>query len=297
MTGAFDELTVAQLKDKLREQNLPVSGNKSALIERLQAADEHGSAVQSDTATADAKGAPASVEVGSSESRPNTQTEVRSKHTFPCRLCGAMLGVPAGFEGEVRCPSCKTQQPVGRASGQGGDMPFGWTPNQVSVGLSFTGVLVGMLAIVVFFSAFGYEVACPPESRGETVIDGETYPTCDGPMWGGTLERLFYACCLMVPGSLFLTSWGQSMRRANERLSLASAENNDNFTSEGSPAGGSSSTPSGRLSDTAAMGILQRLAKWFGVGLSTLTVLLIVLAVSFLFFALWALLSGGSFSG
>lgn len=295
MTGAYDGLTVAQLKDKLREQGLPVSGNKSALIERLHAAEADGSSVQSDTATADAQAPPASVEVANSESHAYTQIDDSPKHTFPCRLCGAMLGVPTGFGGKVRCPSCKTQQPVGRASGQGGDMPFGWTPNQVSVGLSFTGVLVGMLAIVVFFSAFAYEVVCPPESRSETVIDGETSPSCDGPMWGGTLERLFYACCLMVPGSLILTSWGQSMRRANERLSLASAETNANLTSEGSPSGGSSATPSGRLSDTAAVGILQRLAKWFGVGLSTLTVLLIVLAVSFVFFALWALLSGGSF--
>ena len=31
----YENMTVAQLKELLREANLPVSGNKSALIERL----------------------------------------------------------------------------------------------------------------------------------------------------------------------------------------------------------------------------------------------------------------------
>ena len=35
MSDVYNEWTVATLKDELRERNLPVSGNKSALIQRL----------------------------------------------------------------------------------------------------------------------------------------------------------------------------------------------------------------------------------------------------------------------
>ena len=36
MTEEYESMTVAELKDLLREQNLPVSGNKKELIARLQ---------------------------------------------------------------------------------------------------------------------------------------------------------------------------------------------------------------------------------------------------------------------
>ena len=37
---AYDELTVVELKDMLRERGLPVSGRKSELVARLTDADE-----------------------------------------------------------------------------------------------------------------------------------------------------------------------------------------------------------------------------------------------------------------
>ena len=39
MQDALDDMTVAQLKDLLRDRNLPVSGNKSELIERLRSSE------------------------------------------------------------------------------------------------------------------------------------------------------------------------------------------------------------------------------------------------------------------
>jgi len=47
----FDALTVAELKEALRERGLPVSGRKADLIERLTSADSPFSATSSSAST------------------------------------------------------------------------------------------------------------------------------------------------------------------------------------------------------------------------------------------------------
>ena len=80
MGSEHDGLTVAELKDMLRERGLPVSGNKSVLLERLA---EQGAASKQ----------PATVEVSASTSVKD-DAEAEEKIRFNCRVCSALLAVP-----------------------------------------------------------------------------------------------------------------------------------------------------------------------------------------------------------
>ena len=135
------------------------------------------------------------------------------------RGCGSSV-VLVGFSspspdhtGMVECPACRTQQSVETSNASGGVYPFGLTRNQWSVAVSLSGVVIGLLAIVVFVNAFSYEVMCPEENRIEIVQDGETYPGCSGGTWGPTLNRMFLSCCLMVPLAASLTQSGLALRK------------------------------------------------------------------------------------
>ena len=68
-----DDLTVNELKEKLREAGLPVSGKKADLIVRLS---EH------------------------------QQESGEEKSTAECMECGAVMGFPSDHSGKIRCPKC-----------------------------------------------------------------------------------------------------------------------------------------------------------------------------------------------
>ena len=56
MADDYESMTVAQLKDLLKEQGLPVSGKKADLIERLAgAAEEEDAPVEETEASSDAE--------------------------------------------------------------------------------------------------------------------------------------------------------------------------------------------------------------------------------------------------
>lgn len=62
---------------------------------------------------------------------------------------------------------------------------------------------------MVFFTAFSFDVVCPEEERSITEIDGKEVISCssDEFLWETQMAKLlFSSCCLMVPGSLVLTS-------------------------------------------------------------------------------------------
>ena len=72
----FSSLTVLELKVKLKERGLPVSGKKTDLIARL-----------------------------------NTKEEVQEveKYIHNCHNCKQKLKIPVGYEGQIKCPSCATR--------------------------------------------------------------------------------------------------------------------------------------------------------------------------------------------
>ena len=74
-TVEVDDLTVNELKEKLREVGLPVSGKKADLIVRLS---EH------------------------------QQESGEGKSTAECVECGAIMGFPRDYTGKIRCPKCGT---------------------------------------------------------------------------------------------------------------------------------------------------------------------------------------------
>ena len=136
MQDALDDMTVAQLKDLLRDRNLPVSGNKSELIERLRSSEP------SQVRASEGQGDGASMQGGKSSEK---------KTKFRCRVCNALLAVPSDYNGDVECPTCKARQPVRSTEASVSVFNVNLTQNQVSLGLSIGGVVLGILAIVVFF--------------------------------------------------------------------------------------------------------------------------------------------------
>ena len=74
-TVEVDDFTVNELKEKLREVGLPVSGKKADLIVRLS---------------------------------KHQQESGEGKSTAECVECGSIMGFPSDYTGKIRCPKCGT---------------------------------------------------------------------------------------------------------------------------------------------------------------------------------------------
>ena len=82
MASDYDGLTVADLKEVLRERGLPVSGAKGVLIARLQDHDSRSAAAaQPSEAPSDATEVYDAIQVK------------EGKVKFRCRVCGVLLAV------------------------------------------------------------------------------------------------------------------------------------------------------------------------------------------------------------
>lgn len=80
MLDVYNEWTVATLKDELRERNLPISGNKSTLIQRL---------------------------IDNDKEHPKEE-----KKEFKCSACDSTLRISAKHAGKVKCPNCGEIQQI-----------------------------------------------------------------------------------------------------------------------------------------------------------------------------------------
>ncbi len=151
---------------------------------------------------------------------------------------------------------------------------------QASLGLSALGLIIGLIAIFVFMSAFTLDAWCPEENQSEVIRDGEAVISCEGSgMWNGTIARLFLACCIFVPLSTLLTTVGVVLRKVkSENVDL------EGQTSEGP-------------SEPAIVPILQSMAQWFGVGLTGIVMILAVGITAFVILGLYAVFSSGSLFG
>ena len=74
-------MTVAQLKERLKEKGLPVSGKKAELIARLRE--------------------------GEGESFVPDE-----KYNVTCAKCGTTLRVPTDYSGGISCPNCMTKAQI-----------------------------------------------------------------------------------------------------------------------------------------------------------------------------------------
>lgn len=74
----FNSMTVAELKQHLRERKLPLSGKKSELISRLE----------------------------ENRDLSHIQDEEVGKRMIACPTCGAVLRYPHEYSGKLGCPKC-----------------------------------------------------------------------------------------------------------------------------------------------------------------------------------------------
>jgi len=273
MSSDYNDWTVARLKEELRERNLPISGKKSILIERL-------------------------IE--------NNQTSIEDKIEFDCKKCNSILRISANHQGRVKCPNCGEIQTISeknefaervqdiskkiQASTQG------LGRNHLAVGLSITGVVLLLISIIIFFSAIG--VSCPVEYMGTEIVNGQEYDTCTdangNEMWIGEddIDQVFgkigFACGVLLPLSVTLAALGLFLRKDQQVQHQNDASidaNQDN-------------THTANIVDSQAMRIVQitSLGIVGGVGIiGTIIFVLILLAILALFILLLVVLfSGGA---
>ena len=108
------------------------------------------------------------------------------------------------------------------------------------------------------------------------MIDGEEVITCnndDRMLWEQQwVKQVFYACCLIVPGSLLLTVTGYNLRKKKSRFGTLSSELEAN-------------NPPDSLSETKVVKALQAAAMFFGIGISSIVAIIgIALLVLFIVF-------------
>ena len=237
-----------------------------------------------------------------------------------CPQCKQILNIPSNYTGLVSCPTCKEKVrlnngligtedlsdvisnvdystkpndeviPCDDSSEDNWTIPYGIKQNQISLGISVIGVIIGFLAIFLFISAFTADAWCPEEDQSEVIRDGETVISCESSeMWNGTINRLFFSCCLFVPLSMFLTRVGIILRKSTNNVVLSTeiehdSQNmvKDDFSSE-------------IFSDSSLALSLQSIAKWFGTGLMLFVAMMAVLVVVLLIIVLYALLSSDGF--
>jgi hypothetical protein len=250
MASELEGMTVAELKDLLRERGQPVSGNKSVLIQRLEEYDSE---------------------------------EIEEKIEFNCNNCKSRLRIPRSFQGLVTCPACSTKQSTSEVDNTSGPISIDITQNQISLAISITGIVLGILAIVVFFSAFTMDSMCPEEYRSTIMVDGEEAILCDSDemLWETEMaKRVFYSCCLMVPGSLFLTIMGYSLRKEQRDIGTATIEKE-------------ATTHSNNFSDSKVAKAIQVAAVSFGIGISTITAILAIVVIVLFGIVIYAIFSSG----
>ena len=199
-----------------------------------------------------------------------------------CPHCDEDVELENNSFGVFDCPHCDEPFEYESSSSEERDTNASGVPivsqNQFSLAVSISGVVLGVLAIMVFFTAFSFDVVCPEEERSITEIDGEEVISCssDEFLWETQMAKLlFSSCCLMVPGSLVLTSFGYSIRK--RPLEMA-ATNSDVKT-----------TPSiNNFADSKVANGIQVAAMFFGIGMSAIVAIigtvLIGLVVFFLYY-------------
>lgn len=211
----FEAMTVAELKEALREQGLPVSGRKADLVKRLTAAEPAFTPPSPTTEGPDPR---------SSEAAVQPQTVQLGTVEVACASCGQHLSLPASHQGRFQCPTCGFEQTLPATAtptpAPAHDPMAALSERYASARttvtrLNIAGIVVGVLAVIVFFSGIA-QFGPDPEDCTEIEYQGETALSCDG---GDTVfektgawNTLGVACCLLVPIAVGLPIVAQAMR-------------------------------------------------------------------------------------
>lgn len=239
-----------------------------------------------------------------------------------CPQCKQILKIPSNYTGLVSCPTCKEKIrlnngligtedlsdviskvhystktndeviPCDDSSEENWMIPYGIKQNQISLGISLIGVIIGFLAIFLFISAFTADAWCPEEDQSEVIRDGETVISCQSSeMWNGTINRLFFSCCLFVPLSMFLTRVGIILRKSTNNVVISTEieHNSQNKVKV--------DHSSENFSDSSLALSLQSIAKWFGMGLMLFVAMISGLLVILLIIVFYAIISADGLFG
>ena len=239
-----------------------------------------------------------------------------------CPQCKQILKIPSNYTGLVSCPTCKEKIrlnngligtedlsdviskvhystktndeviPCDDSSEENWMIPYGIKQNQISLGISLIGVIIGFLAIFLFISAFTADAWCPEEDQSEVIRDGETVISCQSSeMWNGTINRLFFSCCLFIPLSMFLTRVGIILRKSTNNVVLSTEieHNSQNKVKV--------DHSSENFSDSSLALSLQSIAKWFGMGLMLFVAMISGLLVILLIIVFYAIISADGLFG
>ena len=291
----YNNLTVAELKEILKSKNLPVSGTKNILIERLE-------------------------ENNVLENTKENTTKSEKKIKFKCTQCATKLKIPRSYNGRVKCPVCSFEQEVDGEEinklsfdedldksnilsfiTSGAQIIFQKMKDsdskKVSLAISISAAILMIIAILTFFSAFSYEAMCPEEYRNTVMIDGEEVLSCDGGSnWLETTSasKLFNACFIFLPLSLTLAIVGYSVRReADMGVTIADPTKHQQ---EGKYIVDLSDTEKEKTNSIVdnTTKALQFSILGFSIGLSILTVVgIIFITILFIWF-IYALITSGS---
>jgi len=121
----LNSLTVAELKQRLKNQALSVSGNKSELISRLE----------------------------ENENIPLTSGEEVEKLTITCPSCNSILRYPHDYRGKLRCPTCsRTFNPSSPITSGSNIKPLG--------ALLFGSLALVLIAVLIFVYFIVIPMSC-----------------------------------------------------------------------------------------------------------------------------------------
>ncbi len=197
MHDDYESFTVLKLKGLCKERNLPVSGTKKVLINRLKEADR--SLTPPPQIISDA-------------------VQKRKTIEIQCIKCPTILRVPADYEGMISCPSCSTKQSVLRSGTLEAtvqtesntnqpteELTFGLTKQQLSIGIMILGVGVMLFGIWLALGEWKLWFNCEM-----VLMSGDDYVS-RGCGQGTFLPTMFSACCLLLPFGFFLSTYGYNL--------------------------------------------------------------------------------------
>ena len=171
----FDSMTVVELKQRLKQEGLPVSGKKSELISRLEGLEEEFIVIDEEETV--------KVTINRPTKIPEEKTD--GKIETYCRSCRATLRYPSDYSGTLTCPKCKRKfkveaNPIGSILSRSSFVVFILT---IMIGLIFSlivndgspegklasGIGAGTicisgltLSVILFVSALMYSMAKKP---------------------------------------------------------------------------------------------------------------------------------------
>ena len=253
MKSDYDGLTVVKLKALCKEQNLPISGRKSELIERLIANDNSKHEFDEEVEHTTGEGA-------------------EEKKKFKCIECSTVLRVPLTYKGMISCPTCSTRQEVGEEMKDHPLDSFEFTVEQIGTALMISGILLFALAMWLIVSGWNFWLECEWDnlspSEYEDLGCGE----------GSFINTIFTSCCILIPLGFLIGMFGYNYSESKQ-VGLQGQFNHGTGTT----------MPSQAPVRSPFVGAIQATAVGYGIGIVTL--IGIVLAVVVLLFILVLLIA------